>query len=532
MFEQSLTYALLLRIKSFFALYRTSATHELFSLVVSFLKRLYASYNTSRTKKVIYGFAAYIQKLFHTSITRRFFLCDSAFEKMYGSSLFYNLTSRVVSWFLSVPERLVPFFKKCLGTGYTAAACRWIRSFPFVRFEYMLGAFFAIMMVFPGKVWNNIYAVGGAFLFAFLYYVSRISGSRFSVNTKGIPLSLIAFLVSILGGALMSPVLSDGVRIALFFISSIVFSLLICGSIDDAEHLKGFVTIITSALFAMCLYAIYQTIVGVPVDFLLTDIYTNAGMPGRAYSTFDNPNNFAEAIVLVIPFLYALIICAKDKRGKAIFAIMFAVCLIALGTTYSRSCYVAFAIATVVFAIMYDWRLLIPLFVIVVVAIPFLPQSVFNRILTIGSMNDTSNSYRIYLWDGVLKLARLKWLTGVGIGPEAFTASYKPFAHIFAAKAPHSHMLYLELLVELGVVGAMSFLVFIFGAIKKGLGVISGAKKELKCTIIACISALCGISFTACAEYIWFYPRVMFVFWIVVGVLLCAVRCARKQNKN
>ena len=54
--------------------------------------------------------------------------------------------------------------------------------------------------------------------------------------------------------------------------------------------------------------------------------------------------------------------------------------------------------------------------------------------------------------------------------------------------------------------------------------------KTCRCIIIAAISAFAGISFTSCAEYIWFYPRVMFVFWIVLGVLLAAVRCGKKNS--
>jgi len=130
----------------------------------------------------------------------------------------------------------------------------------------------------------------------------------------------------------------------------------------------------------------------------------------------------------------------------------------------------------------------------------------------------------------VIKLVRHSGLTGIGIGPEAFAKAYPPFASIWAAKAPHSHMLYLELLVELGVVGVTSFLAFMFFALKKGLATYNRTGKTCRCIIIAAISAFAGISFTACAEYIWFYPRVMFVFWIVLGILLAAVKIKAKSE--
>ncbi len=505
MFNQSLTCAVLIGIKKGLMSYKTSVIYNL-----------------------ILRLALYVKSLFLHSLTRNYIVGNSKFEKKYQTSLIYAIAQFLLGWFLKLSKRAYEFLKKLFDGSVTNALFSKIHAYPFVRFEYFLGAFFALMMITMGSMWNNAYAVIAAFGFAFLYYVLSLSNRGFGTNIKAIPVSLVAFVVAIFGGVLLTPVRSDGIRIALFFISAILFALLIWGSVDNAKRLKAFTGILVSALCVMCLYAIYQNYVGVPVDILLTDVNTNSGMPGRVYSTFDNPNNFAEAIVLILPFVYALIICSEKKISKLIFLFVFAICAIALAMSYSRSCYVAFAIATFVFALLYDWRLLLPLCIIALLTIPFLPASVTNRILTIGSMQDSSNAYRTYLWDGVLKLVRHTGLSGIGIGPEAFAKAYPPFASIWAEKAPHSHMLYLELLVELGVVGVLGFLTFMFHSIKKGLATYNRTNKDLKCIIIASISALSGISFTACAEYIWFYPRVMFVFWAVVGILLAAVRCAKK----
>lgn len=509
MFEQSLTRAALICIKNALLSYKNSVIYNF-----------------------ILGIVSCIKGAFERSITRNYIIGTTNFQTKYSSSVIYYLINLILHWFLSVSKKVYAFFARLADGGITKTVFDMIHSSGYFRFEYITAAFFALMMIVPGAMWNNAYAVIGAVLLCGLYYFVYLSGRKFGTDFCAVPVSLIAFVVAIAGGVLMTPVRSDGIRIALFFVSAIIFALIVWGSVSDEKTLKVFVTIMISALFVMCLYAVYQNYVGVPTDILLTDVNTNTGMPGRVYSTFDNPNNFAEVIVLIIPFVYAMIICSTRKSAKAAFAVIFIVCVAALAMSYSRSCYVAFAIASVVFAILYDWRLLIPLGIIVLVCIPFLPHSVVSRILTIGSMDDTSNSYRIYLWDGVVKLIRHSGLTGIGIGPEAFAKAYPPFASIWATKAPHSHMLYMELLVELGVVGVFGFLSFMFSSLKKGLAAYNRTTKPLRCIIIAAISAFAGISFTACAEYIWFYPRVMFVFWIVVGILLAAVRCAQKQKNK
>ena len=508
MFKQSITYAFLTWAKRFILSYRESAIYNF-----------------------IMNIAGKIKSCFEKSFIHSLTVNESRLEKMYKTSLIYFFISSLVAGVVSFFEKTYSIIRAKAKNSVTETVFNKFHSTGIFKYEYLLGAFFVFMLIVPGSMWNNAYAAAGAFGFSFLYFLVRITGRELGTDFKKIPVSLVAFVIAIFGAMFMTPVVSDGIRVGLFFITAIIFALLIWGSISDVKTLKNFVILLVSGLFFICLYGLYQNYIGVPVDIMLTDVNTNAGMPGRVYSTFDNPNNFAEAVVILMPFVYSLIICTKNKFSKLFFLLAFAVGLGALMVSYSRSCYIAFAIASIVFALLYDWRLLVPIGILALVAIPFLPDSVTNRILTIGSMNDTSNSYRVYLWEGVVKLAKAKGLTGIGLGPEAFLKEYPPYANMWAQNAPHSHMLYLELLVELGVIGLISFIAFLLFALKKGLSVFNRTvSKDARCISIGAISALAGISFTACAEYIWFYPRVMFVYFICIGVLLASVKCAKRNQ--
>src|SRR5699024_8404156 len=77
------------------------------------------------------------------------------------------------------------------------------------------------------------------------------------------------------------------------------------------KQLKVLLCFLWLALMLTSLYAVYQGIVGVEVDLSLTDTELNAGMPGRVYSTFENPNNYAELIVMLVPFAAALALSEK-----------------------------------------------------------------------------------------------------------------------------------------------------------------------------------------------------------------------------
>ena len=77
----------------------------------------------------------------------------------------------------------------------------------------------------------------------------------------------------------------------------------------------------------MCLYAVIQSIAGIETDAMLTDIANNKGMAGRAYSTVENPNNFAEIVVLLIPFIAALFFGEKRMKYKGVLALGFLICV-------------------------------------------------------------------------------------------------------------------------------------------------------------------------------------------------------------
>ena len=248
------------------------------------------------------------------------------------------------------------------------------------------------------------------------------------------------------------------------------------------------------------------------------------------FSTLENPNNYGEFIVLTFPM--SLIFCAGivDRRWKTLCLGSLAVPVVALLMTYSRSSWVSFALAAVVFLALWDKRFLPLIPVAAVIAFPLLPDSIFNRILTIGNTADSSNAYRLYIWDSALAMIRDHGLTGIGLGPGNFTPLYAQYCDPNAAVAQHSHMVYLEVWLEMGLIGIVSFLAMYLGLIRRAIRARKHADPMLRHVLTACVSSLAGVSFVCAAEYIWFYPRVLFAFFILIGATLAAVKLAEESQ--
>ena len=57
-----------------------------------------------------------------------------------------------------------------------------------------------------------------------------------------------------------------------------------------------------------------------------------------------------------------------------------------------------------------------------VVYIAFIiPQTIVDRIMSVGNMEDSSTSYRVYIWMGTLGMMKHYWLGGIGMGEAAFS---------------------------------------------------------------------------------------------------------------
>lgn len=494
-----------------------------------FFARLISGVKSSFLINAVMSLFDWIQKKIAESRVYEWLGKESFTEKYYESSLFYRILSGLWSFALRIIRNIQTFTRRISKNSLTLFVFDFLNEKGFLAVDTYLALFIGMMFFAPHSLWNNLYAFLGAMGFLFWCVMNIASGKIKAKSLKGVGISVIVFVIAIFVSTITAYVVSDALRIALFLIASVIFAYCVYASVDTREKLIRFLKIVLFFVTLTGIYGVAQRIMGVEVDLEFVDITANEGMPGRVYSTFSNPNNFAQLLVLFMPFMVPLVLSVKNKFEKLVISGAFCVCLGALAMTYSRSGWVGFALSAVVFVCIYDKRLLIPLGILVIAAIPFLPDTIMNRIFTIGSMNDSSNSYRLYIWDSCVRMIKDYGIKGLGLGPASFRVIYPGYASPIAITAPHSHMLYMEIILEMGIMGALSFFAFVIATVKKAAGSMRIMDKELKSYAVAGISSLCGIAFVCCAEYIWFYPRVMFAFWLVPGLLLATARIAKKS---
>ena len=90
-------------------------------------------------------------------------------------------------------------------------------------------------------------------------------------------------------------------------------------------------------------------------------------------------------------------------------------------------------------------------------------------------------------------------------------------------------MLYMELIVEAGY---LAFISFMWMALRQIKDIIISRRRKTglaKLTLIACAASFIGIAFSCLVEYIWFYPRDMFAYFILFGLSLGAMQIEKQK---
>ncbi len=504
------------------------------SIFLSALAALWQSIKTAWAESCIGRFLhrAWLgfRRLVAGSAICQFLWREGVWTRRWEDSLF----CRTVDWVLNlIPRAFDWVHRKAARVIDNSIAMRLLGSLQ-SRMYLLVGLLFLIMLVAPHSMWNNLYGFAGVLALAALFYLGGLAQHEMKVQTKALSVFFAVYAIFVA----YSFLLSDGRRLSLrflcFHLTCLILVILLVSCIKNTKQLETLIFLLLLGLVIASLYGCYQRVIGIEVVASQQDLVLNEGMPARVYSFFDNPNNFAEILVMVMPFFLALLLNWKGAGAKLMVLLGAAICLVAIGMTYGRASWIGLALAFIVFVGMQNWRF-IPLFVVLgLAAMPLLPQTIVNRIFTIGNMEDSSTSYRFAIYEAVGNLLKDRWHTGVGLGSDVVRSAFETYPTMFDGSYPiHAHNNYLQIWCEMGVGGILSFLALLLYQLKSGLRAFYNGygSRRMKNLLAAAVAGFCGILVVSIAEYTWFYPRNMFLFWLLLGIISTCVKLGKEQEK-
>lgn len=481
---------------------------------------------------ILGGIMDFFGRLVRCSGIRHIFTSGCSTDEKWRESVTYHVIDAVVNF---IPWLIGKIAAKCESLFEGSIIFRALKKLGGFA-SYMVCLSLLVMMSVHHKYWDNTYSLAMAALaLGFLWLGSLRGRGAGRIDIGAIGFWPIVFAVVSMASAFWSQNADDSFRFLFFFITCILFVAVCVSSVNSEGKLCVLMLSCAAGIIICSMYGFYQNFVlGIPASSSFTDLSLNASMPGRVYSFFDNPNTFANVLVFFAPLMLTLTIYAPKKWTKAVFAFAFIVAVAALLMTYSRGAWLAFAVSIAIVVMLLRPRL-IPFFVVaVIVMIPFLPASIFNRLITIFVGGDSSINSRAYIYTAMYELIKDYPLSGVGLGAAA-VKKVADYGGYYQAHFPfiHAHSIYMEIWAESGITALVSFLLTVFFALKKGVTTTkrSGTNGLLKGVGAGCVGGITGAMVFGITDYAWYYPRVMVFFWLLAAMVYTAAKLCDRTGK-
>jgi len=377
-------------------------------------------------------------------------------------------------------------------------------------------------------------------LVAGCYFLKLIRGKR-TLKLEPVDYAVFVFMALMLFGGVVTAAPITSLKASLVYCCFIFSYILVVGLIRNGQWLMRCVWAFVGGSFFVALYGVYENFFGM-AQSTWHDENLFEDISGRVVSTFENPNVLAEYLIMVLPFILTLFLIKNRTPYRLAAFICGGTAGLCLIFTWSRGAWLGIMFAVVVYFLIYSRRTMLA-FAVGICAIPFLPfvlpQSIVNRFLSIGNLKDTSTNYRVNIWKAVVNMVSDHFGGGIGVGTAAFAEVYPQYSLAGIESAPHSHNLYLQVMVELGIFGLISLLAVMFLMAQCSFTFCSDMNKRIikgedspalrfKLLNAAGLCSMAAILVQGMTDHVWYNYRVFCVFWLVLGLTMAAARAAKE----
>jgi len=261
----------------------------------------------------------------------------------------------------------------------------------------------------------------------------------------------------------------------------------------------------------------------------------------RSTGPYSNPNAYAQVLITIIPLALERLWHERKTILRLVATLSLIMCVLTVTFTYSRGGFLSMLVAVGFFFAMFRPRIL-PLFLtvgIVFAVLQFLPAGYLNRISTVVQLTSSNQSLvadpsfrgRMSENSAAIGMFLDNPLLGVGVGN--YPVNYQDYAREIGlearreARTPAS--LYLEILSEQGVIGIVTFLLFLLYLFVNGFRAIrrftANGLIEESFLMKALIAGVLGYLVAAYVKN----SAYANVFWALLGVTLGAIHLSYAQ---
>lgn len=366
--------------------------------------------------------------------------------------------------------------------------------------------------------------LAAACLYVDMAFFFKLLRCKRVLRLEAVDLGVAAFgVVQLLLGGLTSLRPAQSIRqVAVYGVFMLTY-FMAANSVRSRQMAQKTVLALILSCFAASMLGVYQNFVGVESTASWIDSEMFAEIGSRVVGPFDNPNVFGEYLIMLLPLAVALVLTRRGAQRLIGIAVTLAAGA-ALVYTWSRGAWLG-AMASIGLLLVLYHAVLLRLVVPAIVALPFvaaaLPSAIVSRLTSIGNLADTSTAYRVSIWTASVNMLKDIFESGIGTGSAAFSAVYPAYALGGAAYALHAHNLYLQIFVELGVVGIAVFVLMLFFFFRSVFSCYRTLGDRTQATIILAMGlGVFALLVQGLTDNVWYNYRIVLLFWLLMGIVI------------
>ncbi|BFM38787.1 IctB family putative bicarbonate transporter [Synechocystis sp. LKSZ1] len=421
-------------------------------------------------------------------------------------------------------HRLVGLFQ-----GWSTSSYLW-------PFRDAIGALL-IALIFSLAPFTSTTMLGGLLTICGLYWLVLTLADEQSPGLT--PIHLLVFLYWLISALAVSfsPVKMAALGGFLKLTANLCLFLLAARILRSRPWFNRVVTVIILVGLTVGAYGIKQQLDGVEQLATWNDPTSDLAGATRVYSYLGNPNLLAAYLLPMIALSCGAIFTWRGILPKLLAMMTLAIDLGCLFFTQSRGGWLGglAVLGAFIFLSYLWWRpflspfwqtWLLPLVIglggLGLGLALLLVEPLQVRVLSIfAGRGDSSNNFRINVWEGVKSMIRDRPWLGIGPGNSAFNHIYPLYMRPkFSALSAYS--IYLEIMVETGLVGFSTMLWLLLVVFSQGLRQIQAFRHQSDPQgfwAIAALAAMVGLLVHGLVDTVWYRPPVSTLWWFLLAMI-------------
>ena len=319
------------------------------------------------------------------------------------------------------------------------------------------------------------------------------------------------------------------------------------------ELRSGLILVYLLTALVVSVYGLRQWFFG--ADALATWVDPESELAGatRVYSYLRNPNLLAGYLMPAASLGAMAVLVWKRWLPKLLAVVMTLTSSACLVLTLSRGGWLGFlAMGFVMLLLLVFWlisrlspmRQVLALLLTIILLLGSMAATVGAAMLAVPSVRervmsifaargDSSNNFRLNVYEAVFEMIRARPWVGIGPGNEAFNQIY-PLYQRPNYTALSAYSIYFETLVEGGVVGGLSFLWMLALSFQQGLAQLGRLRQTLADDgywLIGTLGGITGLLVQGTFDTVWYRPQLSTLWWMLLAIVASFYADARYRQR-